>query len=343
MNIYRELDRSRIQFDFVYFTGDRCDFDEEIESLGGHIHRIEAPSTLGRFFALYRLLRGGGWKILHSHTLLSSSLHVTAARLAGVPVRITHSHNTQDDNGGSRVGRAYQRLAKRVIGWGSTQYVACGQAAAQYLFPGRKNVLVVPNGIDIDKFENASGEGVRDGLGISARHLVVLQVARFMPVKNHAFSIRIAEAMRRAGIDFRMLLVGTGRKKSEIEKLVADSNLEQHVHFMGLRSDIPDLMTAADVMFLPSHYEGFGVVLVEAQAAGLPSVASNGVPQEADVGLGLVRFVALDAGDDEWIEALQAAARVRVPDKKTRQEVLERAGFSSAAGARLLEGVYGAA
>ncbi|KIQ97492.1 glycosyltransferase [Lysobacter sp. A03] len=341
MNLYREIDRSRFQFDFAYFTTDRCDYDEEIEALGGRIHRIGAASPAARFRALYRLLRTGEWSIVHAHTLFSSGLHLTAARVAKVQQRIAHAHSTQDANSGSILGRLYQRVSRALLKWSATHYVACGLAAGAYLFPGRKDVVLLPNAVDISKFSEASG-AVRGELGIPSAQLVVLQVGRFMPVKNHERSIRIADAMRQAGVDFQLLLVGAGPEQSAIERLVADKDLGKHVRLLGLRADIPELMAAADVMLMPSHHEGFPVVLVEAQAAGLPAVVSSAVSSEVELGMGMVHFVDLDATDRDWVKALEVAARVGCPDKEVRRASLERAGFSSAAGARQLEQVYNA-
>lgn len=342
MNLYRQLDRDRIQFDFVYFTGDVCDFDTEIEALGGRIHRIGARHAAGRFVALYRLLRSGQWAIVHSHTLFSSGLHLAAARLAGVPRRIAHAHSTQDANNETGPGRLYQRAARRLIGTIGNQHVACSTAAASFLFPGRGDVLVLPNGVDIAVFEGSSRSEARAVLGIPEDEFLVLQVGRLMPVKNHARTIRIARHMLDQRIDFRMLFAGVGPGKNTILNLVDKNGLGAHVHLLGMRSDVPELMKAADVMILPSHYEGFSLALVEAQAAGLPSVVSCTVPAEADLGLGLVRFVRLEAPDAEWITALQVAADVQAPSVGKRRDVLERAGFSSASVARLLEQVYGA-
>lgn len=340
MNLYREIDRSRFQFDFVYFTTDRCDYDEEIEALGGSIHRIGTDNLAARFLALYRLLRSGGWMLVHSHTLFSSGLHLTAARLAGVPVRVVHSHSTQDANSANLAGRAYQSLARRLLGWASTRCVACGAAAAAFLFPGRKDVVVIPNAIDIGRFAEASGAAVRAELGILEDQLMIVQIGRFMTVKNHIRAIGIADALRQSGANFQFLVIGAGPEQGRIEALVREYRLEQHVRLLGLRADIPDLMAAANVMLMPSLHEGFPVVLVEAQAAGLPSVVSSAVSVEVELGMGLVRFVGLEAPDSAWADALLAAASAPVPDVHARTDVLEQAGFSATTGARRLEQVY---
>ncbi|MDN7131512.1 glycosyltransferase family 1 protein [Halomonas sp. MC140] len=343
MNMYRAIDRSRFQFDFVYFTADRCDYDDEIAVLGGRIHRISAANPVARFRALHRLLSNGAWDTVHSHTCFSSGLHLAAARLASVPHRVVHSHNTQDVNNGRLIGRIYQRIAGGLIGWAATQFVACGVAAAGYLFPDRKEVLVIPNAVDIERFSGACGAAVREELETQEGQIVVVQIGRFMPVKNHERSIRIADSLRKNGADFQLLLIGAGPEQGSIEILIRKYGLENHVRVLGLRADIPELMAAADVMLMPSLHEGFPVVLVEAQAAGLPSVVSSAISREVELGMGMVCFVGLEATDLDWANALQAAASGDSPDKQVRRTILEQAGFSSAAGARLLEKVYSAA
>ena len=271
MNLYRAIDRSRFQFDFVYFTDESCDYDAEIEALGGRIHRITAGNIVSRFFALRALLQRGPWTIVHAHTLFSSGLHLASARLAGVPRRVVHAHSTQDAIEGSRARQLYLRMMRALLAWAPNAYVACGVTAAGYLFPGRSDVTVIPNAIDIDRFAAASGAQVRSDLRLPADCLTILQVGRYMPVKNHAFSVRMAIALKEAGVDFRMLFVGAGPGQAAIETLVQTHGLQEQVLLLGLRADIPELMAAADVMLLPSLHEGFPVVLVESQAAGLPA------------------------------------------------------------------------
>ena len=342
MNLYREIDRSKFQFDFVYFTAAVCDYDAEIEALGGRIHRIRQRNPIARFFALRRLLRNGSWSIVHAHTLFSSGLHLAAARLAGIPHRFAHSHSTQDANSTSRAGRIYQVLMRCLLAWAPTAYVACGVAAAAYLFPGRSEVTVIPNAIDIDRFAGASGVHIRSELGVPENCLLILQVGRYMPVKNHAFSVQVAASLRESGVDFRMLFVGTGPEQPVIEGLVRAEGLQEQVLLLGLRADIPELMAAADVMLMPSLHEGFPVVLVESQAAGLPALVSSAISAEVDLGLGLVRSAGLDEPVSQWAGAVCRTARAAVPEQCIRKGVLAERGFSAASGARLLEGVYGA-
>lgn len=340
MNLYREIDRSRFQFDFAYFTADNCDYDDEIEALGGRIYRICAKNPAARFLALRKLMRKGTWRIVHSHTLFSSALHLAAARLAGVPQRVTHSHSTQDANSSNLPGRLYQQIARWLLNRVCTKRIACGIAAAEYLFPNCPDVTVIPNAVNIERFANASPDALRTELNFREGQLVILQVGRFMRVKNHVRSVEIACTLRTFGVDFQLLLVGTGPEQHHIERLVSEHGLQNHVRMLGLRADIPELMAVADVMLMPSLHEGFPVVLVESQAAGLPSVISNTISKEVDLGLDLVTFVGLEAHSDEWMKHILKAAGVGMISIETRHQALEKLGFSSRAGANRLASIY---
>lgn len=340
MNLYREIDRSQYQFDFAYFTHDRCDFDDEIEALGGRIVRLKGNNPVQRFFSLFRALRAGDWSIVQSHMLFSIGLNLLAARIAGVPVRIAHSHSTSDANSSYAVGRIYQHAMRWLMSRVPTRYVACGTVAADYLFPGQPDIEIIPNAVDIDRFAQADGSRIRQELAIPEGCITILQVGRLMPVKNHALSVDVAAAMRELGVKFRMLFVGAGPNKAALETKIAELGLADNVQLLGLREDIAELMAAADVMLMPSLHEGFPVVLVESQAAGLPAVISNAISSEVDLGLGLVEFVGLDEGAELWAERIVDAAQREGFGSAVRKEVLEKSGFSSKAGAKRLAEVY---
>lgn len=340
MNLYREVVRNNLQFDYVYFTNERCEYDDEIEALGGRIIRINASNPVSRTVNLWKVLRKGDWSIVHSHTLFSSGLHLLAAKLAGVPRRVAHSHNTNDANNSTVAGRIYQYSMRRLLAWASTGYVACGKAAADYLFPINANVQIIPNAIAISQFINASGSATRESLGLEKDKTVILQVGRLMPVKNYIFSVRVASALRNSGLDFQMWFVGTGPEQQAVEIQVNQFGLKEHVRILGLREDIPELMAAADVLLMPSLHEGFPVVLVESQAAGLPAVISSTISTEVDLGIGLVEFVDLNASPEEWASRIQAAALGVRTIAEIRLQALEVHGFSAQSGAERLMSVY---
>ncbi len=340
MNLYREIDRTQYQFDFAYFTEDRCDFDDEIEALGGQIIRLKGNNPVSRFWSLFRVLKAGDWSIVQSHMLFSIGLNLLAAKLAGVPVRIAHSHSTSDANSGSTFGRMYQRTMHWLMTWVPTRYVACGKAAAEYLFPGKERVEIILNAVDIEHFVHASGELVRREMGAVEGRMTILQVGRLMPVKNHAWSMKIAVALRDAGEDFQMVYVGTGPERLTIEAEVKALHLGEHIKLLGIREDIAELMAAADVMLMPSLHEGFPVVLVEAQAAGLPAVISSAISGEVDLGLGLVDFLSLEEHPQRWAGQLKDAAKRPKVGFDLRQQMLENKGFSAKESVNRLIGLY---
>ena len=340
MNLYREIDRSQFQFDFVYFTEERCDFDNEIEALGGRAIRLKGSNPVCRFWKLYRVLKAGTWPIVHSHMLFNIGLNLLAAKFAGVPVRIAHSHSTSDGNSYSVLGRMYQRVMRWLMSWVPTRYVACGQAAAEYLFPRKEGVEIIPNAVDVEHFTRANGATTIQELGIADDCMTILQVGRLMPVKNYTWSVKIAAALRDAGQEFQMLFVGAGYEQPKIEEEIRALKLEKHINLLGLREDIAELMAAANVMLMPSLHEGFPVVLVESQAAGLPAVISSTISSEVDLGIGLIEFVDLDDSPEMWVTRMQTIVKCSKPSAEARKQFLETHGFSAKAGAERLMMIY---
>lgn len=340
MNLYREMDKGRFQFDFVYFTNEVCDFDDEINALGGRIVRISSDNSVSRALKLFGILRQGNWSVVHVHTLFSSGLFLLAAKMAGVPRRIVHAHNTSDENNGSPVGRSYKRLMRWLLSWVPSDYLACGTAAGSFMFPGRQGVHIIPNAIDIPRFLHSSNERRLGPSPAQPGRVVILQVGRLVPVKNHSLSVKIAAALDEAGVDFKMLFVGAGPEKEAIERLITMHGLESRVHLLGIRKDIPELMRSADIMLMPSLYEGFPVVLVESQAAGLPAIVASTISNEVDLGLGLVRFVDIDAEPELWVPEILSAAQAEAVAIELRHSRLEECGFSARAGVAHLTSIY---
>jgi glycosyltransferase EpsF len=340
MNIYREIDRSSFQFDFLYFTQYETDYDEEIEKLGGRIFRVGGQNFISRFFGLIKILKKNNWEVVHSHMLFGSGLYVFAAWLCGVSMRVSHSHSTRDDNDSSFLGFIYQKVMRLLIRIFSTNFVACGTAASGFLFNKDDKVLIVQNAVDINKFSSSKGESIRNELELEKEESLLVQVGRFMPVKNQLWTIDLAKKLDELGFNFRLALVGDGQDRKKIEKKIFDLKLNKRVVLLGLRGDIPEIMAAADVMLMPSLYEGFPVVLVESQASGLYSVVSDSISNEVDLGLGLISFASVDDGGEVWVDSILKACSSAPPSIEERAEALIRFGFSSRSAASKLEDLY---
>lgn len=344
MNLYRVIDRRKFQFDFVTFSNKIGDYEEEIESLGGKIYRVNERNVIKRTILLKKLLEEHPeYKIIHGHTLLSNGFHVWAAMKAGVPKRIVHAHSTNDISNKSLVGRLYKRIALKLIDKYATHYIGCGLAPARYLFPKQNNVLILPNSIDTVYFAKVGLNNknyINDELKIDNSCLKLIQIGRLQTVKNHLFSLRIAEKLKEKGVSFKMLFVGQGELKDSLLKEIKDRKLTNEVVLTGLRTDIPQLLVGSDVMLMPSLHEGFPVVLVEAQSAGIPSLISDTVSPEVDLGVNLVEFESLESPIANWIEKIMELKIKDKMDQSLRLDRIMKKGFDIHSSVGTLTNLY---
>jgi len=341
MNLYRNVDKSRVQFDFL--TCKPGVFDEEVASLGGQVHRIPYLTEVGhrgfvrelrKFFADHP-----EYTVVHSHLDKMSGVVLAAARREGVAVRIAHSHNTASEGGPA--ARLYKWAVGLRIHRSATHKMACSQAAAEWLFPHRtEDSLLLNNGIEIDRFRHrpAVREEMRRELGIAPGTFVIGHVGRFSPVKNHSYLLELYRRFRAERPDSLLVLSGDGPLLPQLQKQAAETGLAGHVRFLGSRSDVDRLLAAMDVFVFPSLHEGLPVVLVEAQAAALPCLVSTAVSPESDLGLGLIRQLPL-ADEAAWLLHLNRLADGSRP-RATQAESIAAAGYDIRQTARWLTDYY---
>jgi glycosyltransferase involved in cell wall biosynthesis len=306
MNLYRNIDRSKIQFDFL--TCKEGVFDNEIMEMGGKVHRIPYVTDVGHFGYVKKLndffSLHGEYKIIHSHMDKMSGIVLRAAKKANIPVRIAHSHATRSEGG--MISRVYKWYAGRFIISAATGLVACSKDAAKWLFSGNLDkTVILRNGIENEKFIYSPmiREQVREELTINQSSFVVGHVGRFNRVKNHKFLIKIFAELVKIRPDSVLLLAGDGPLRSNMEQEVRKLNLESKVRFLGVRCDINRLLQAFDVFAFPSLFEGVPIVLIEAQTADLTCLVSNKISSEVDMSLGLTRFVPIN-DPVAWAEEL---------------------------------------
>ena len=305
MNYYRHIDRTKIQFDFLVHRTEKGAYDDEIKKLGGRIYYAPAISIKNIFNYSHNLEKffkaHPEYTIVHSHLDAISAFPLSAAKKAGVPVRIAHSHV----NGFDRDFKlAVRYLARRTIPNYATDFFASSSDAAKFMFGRDKEFTIINNAIDIKKFafSVATRERFRKVLNLENK-LVIGHVGRFNNVKNHLFLIDIFYEIHKVQPSAGLMLVGDGELQNEVRNKVEKLSLNESVLFMGVRSDISDLMQAMDVFVLPSRYEGLGIVLIEAQLSGLACVASDKVPLEADIS-GLCKFINLRTSADLWAKTI---------------------------------------
>jgi len=328
MNLYRNIDRSKVQFDFL--TCKEGVFDEEIVKLGGKVHRIPYVTDVGHrgyikaldtFFSTHP-----HYKIVHSHMDKMSGFVLRSAKKARVPVRIAHSHSTSSEGGA--IANIYKWYAGAFIKSCATHFLACSVAAAQWLFANRESTTkILKNGIECDEFTFNPDlrEQVRKELKLHGDVFVIGHVGRFAYPKNHTFLIDIFAQLIEYRPNSILLLVGDGPLRLEMEKKVEKLNLTDKVKFLGIRSDINRLLQAFDAFLFPSIYEGLPVTLIEAQGAGLPCIISDTITQDVDLGLNLVEQCSL-LHIRNWVGLLQTIENKQAL-RSVEQYVLAEKGY----------------
>ncbi|WP_425386990.1 glycosyltransferase family 1 protein [Alicyclobacillus herbarius] len=348
MNLYRHIDRTKVSFDFAVQTHQEGYFDKEISSLGGNVWRHSKPRDVGSKAYLKELrntlLTKGPFDVVHSHVYYSSGAILALAKLCGVPMRIAHSHSIEDGVHNSPARELYRRVSRLLILRTATHLFACSSLAGQSLY-GRGFLKdprshIIHNSIDLSPFESEGQfSNIREQLCIPQDALVLGHVGRFVEQKNHAFLIEIVRRLRTSGVNVHAILAGDGPLRSRVEQQSAQAAVRDRLHFLGMRSDVYDVLNAIDVFVFPSLYEGLGIAVVEAQASGKPCVVSTGVPEEVDMGLGLVRRLPLDS-PSAWIEAVIRMANVpRIPANR-RVEALRVRGYDVRRNAKKIQEVY---
>lgn len=316
MNLYRRMDRERVQFDFVEYGEKIWYYDPEIEELGGKIYRFPAGRSgfSGRMDAYRELFRSHPeYTVLHTHASSVTGTILATHRLAkemGIPTRILHSHTSQMAQKFSLAGLRHY-VQKHMNNPLITHLFACSKSAGAFMYGKRafeKRGTLVHNAIDPSRyaFSPEIRARVREELHLGD-HLTVGHVGRFDYPKNHEFLVEVFAALCRVRPDSRLLLVGVGDHMEAIREKVSRMGLQDRVVFTGLRTDVPDLMQAMDLFLMPSRYEGLPVVGIEAQGAGLPCIFSDRVPREVAV-TPHTRFLSLEDSADAWAAAVLEAA-----------------------------------
>lgn len=306
INYYRNIDKNKVQLDFI------CDEDstnipyEEIEKMGGKVIIIPSYSKPFKYHkALKKVLKEGNYKIIHSNINTLSVFSLFAAKCAGVPIRIAHSHSTTNKK------EKKKNLMKQVLRPFSkvfaTDYMCCSELAGRWLFGNKEydkgNVYLLNNAIDLDKFKynESLRKKKRKELGIKDNTLVIGHIGRFVAQKNHDFLIDIFDEIHKKNNNSILLLAGQGPLMEDIKNKVKELNLDDNVKFLGQRNDANELYQALDVFLLPSLYEGLPVVGVEAQAAGLLCYLSDDMTKETKV-LDITKFMSLNNTPKEWAD-----------------------------------------
>lgn len=337
MNLLRSYDSSKYEITFAVNTFHQGEYEEEITTLGGKVwHNKYSPTikNLNKYLREFKrfLKAEGPFDVIHCHVYYFGGFILKAAHEVGIPVRIMHSHSTSDGFNSTFIRRIYRKYALHLIKKHSTDFVACGFGAYHGLFkedcPSDKQIL--NNGIVLTNFNLSFEDRIskRTELGIKSNSHVLINVARFSPVKNHIRIIDIFEDVLKIDPDTILLLVGDGELRHFIERQSEQKGISESIKFLGMRDDIPSLLNASDALIMPSLFEGLPVCLIEAQAAGTFCIISSSITIEVDMGLNLLTFIDLEASNNVWAKSIiDGMSHIR-PSFEDRIRQIEKTGYS---------------
>lgn len=312
-----DFDKTRLQVDFLLLDdGKKYDLEDTLKNMGCNVYKldnvwirkctdfIKYSKKLNEFFKEHH-----DYKVVHLHSTSKNYMVLKYAEKYKIPIRIAHSHNI-DFQTKNPIKKLFGDILKKPLIKYSTNYFACSQLAGEWLF-GKKicatnKFKVIHNAINYEKFKYNEETRIqlRKKLEISEKDLVIGHVGRFTNQKNHSFLIDIFYEYHKIYNNSKLLLIGTGELENSIKEKVSRLGLDKDVIFEGYHSNVNEYMQAMDIFLFPSLYEGLGLVLVEAQAAGLPCFTSEKVvPSEAKTSENFL-FISLKKNAKYWSEKI---------------------------------------
>lgn len=314
MNLYRKIDRSAIQFDFVVHRDSVGFFDAEIRNLGGRLFYLpsfKGTNIFGYLKEWSKLLDAHPeWTVVHSHIRSTASLLLFTAKRKGL-YTIAHSHSISSGTG---IAASAKDILQYPIRFVADYFMGCSDEAGRWLF-GKKIIesaryTTLRNAIDVESFQFSENtrKAVREKLGYRNGY-VVGHVGRMESPKNHKFLLEVFSLLHTKCPQTDLLLVGSGSLESSVQEYVKENKLENSVTILKNRKDVNELLQAMDVFVFPSLYEGLGLAVIEAQASGLPVLTTKDrVPKETAV-TDLVEFVPLENSAEIWSERILEALK----------------------------------
>ncbi|WP_074406524.1 MULTISPECIES: glycosyltransferase family 1 protein [Aquimarina] len=352
MNYYRNIDRDKVQFDFLVHRKGKAAFDDEIKSLGGNIYIMdpinpffpkEYYDKLRTFFNEHK-----GYTIVHSHLNTFSSFPLKIAKEFNIPCRIAHAHTAFEniklrnfvpnkENVTETVKKLIKfRLRKKVSTY-ATHRFSCGDKAGQWLFGKNNDFYTMNNAIDTKKFvyKPETDQKYRKELNLEGKVLIG-HVGRLNNAKNHSYLLRIFANILEERPDCILVLVGNGELQQAIEQEIDDLGIQDQVRMLGVRSDISELLQMMDIFVFPSFYEGLPVTLIEAQAAGLRILASDTITREVKL-TDDIEFVSIQKPTSFWVHKIFDILPYK---KQDNSDKIAKAGYDIGSNTEKIQNFY---
>lgn len=347
MNLYRSIDRNKVQFDFLLCMSGG-DYEKEARELGANIYYLpqrnagirQYHKALNRFFKDH----AKDYAAIHQHASSLSSIEPQYyAWKYNIPVRILHAHSSSIASSvkANSLHRLVHNVSKLSLPMLTTHFFGCSDKAIDWLFKGsgrRSRAKMINNGIDASRFifNKDTRKRIRNEFGL-VDELVIGHVGSFIKVKNHTFIIKVFAELLKSIPTAKLLLVGDGILKTQISERIKEAGIQNSVILTGIRTDVNDLMQAMDVILMPSLFEGLPVSLVEAQAAGLPLVLSDTISRDIKLS-DHVQFLSLEDSLQNWVDAITAFAQIHRNEEGNK--LIESVGYDINKIAEMMTDLY---
>ena len=342
MDLYRNVDRTKVQFDFMQHTTRVCDFQPEIEQLGGKVYHVP-PFRFWNYFSYCK-----AWKqfirehpeirIVHGHMTSTASIYLPIVHKKGV-FTIAHSRNAGVDKG---IKGKLTKFLRRNLTEKCDRCFACSKLAGEAVF-GKEameqgNVTIIPNAIDAARFtfDPEVRKQKREELHIQPEEFLIGEVGRFDPQKNQKYAVEILAECRKKNFPAKLILIGEGPLMETVRQQVEELQLQEYVIFTGLQKNVVPFYQAMDFFLLPSFYEGLPGVAVEAQASGLRGILSDAITTETAM-TSLMEFRNVQEPAEVWADRIMACGHY---ERQNTLKEMQEAGFDVKNLAKRLQDFY---
>jgi glycosyltransferase involved in cell wall biosynthesis len=328
INYYRNIDKTKIQFDFVNIYDKKLYFQDEIENMGGKVYKLTSyyKKPIKYIKELIRTINENNYEIIHCNMNSAAMIYpLIAGKFSKAKIIIAHSHNSSSDKG--ILKSILHSINKHFIPFFANTFFACSNEAGKWFFSEKirnhSNYHIIYNAIDFNRylFDEEERKNVRKKLNINENTLVIGHVGRFNKQKNHKFLIDIFYKYQKKVKDSKLILIGIGPLKEKIEKKVKKLNIQDKVLFLNQRNDVDKLLQGIDVFVLPSLYEGLPLAGVEAQVSGLICLFSDNITKELKISNNAF-FIDL-SNEEKWISKIKKNI-----DRKNSSNKIQNFDFS---------------
>lgn len=326
INVFENINKDEFEVNFALATDYHQFHEDRLINEGAVIYKTSDLDNIYKkikhFFKLIKLLKKEGpFDVAHSNMDFFNGINLLAAFIARVPVRIAHSHNTNSDNTGGILTNIYRWAMRRLINLVATDIVGCSEDANKYMYGKRYNdAKVIYNGLDIEKFKKISN--IQEEIIIDDNKLNLVTIGRICEQKNSKFIVDIIKNLRKINKNIYFRWIGNGPQEEDVKLLIKKYNLEDTIELLGLRNDIPYVLSKMDYFIFPSKWEGLGITLIEAQIASIACFISDKVPKEAD--LGLCTTISLERTSEEWAQIINKHIKEKTYSNVINEDKLKK-------------------